>query len=162
MNDHIKYIGINEDLPTDIKYFKEEIVDGILFKKEIAKPIEEVVSLSVNSKISSIKLINTSIRTSNEGKKLSGKKLLVEVKLSYTVRYTSNTIEKYLYLLKNDITKIMYIVVPKEIDDCKIEDFVRKKKIQVQPFVEDLYIENRCSSSVYIRTLLLLNANIKM
>ncbi|MEF9992485.1 MAG: hypothetical protein RSD22_10995 [Romboutsia sp.] len=162
MNDHIKYIGINENLPTDIKYFKEEIVDGIFLKKEISRPIEEVVSLAVNSKINSIKLINTSVRTSNEGRKLSGKKLLVEVTLSYTVRYTSNTIEKYLYILKNDITKIVYIVVPKEIDDCKIEDFVRKKKVQVQPFIEDLYIENRCDSSVYIRTLLLLNANIKM
>ncbi|MGL4910910.1 MAG: hypothetical protein ACRC3Y_00630, partial [Romboutsia sp.] len=107
------------------------------------------------------KLLNTQVRTSNEGKKLSGKKLLVELNISYNIKYTSNSLEKYLYVLKSNITKIMYIVVPKEIDEVNIEDFIRRKKIQVQSFVEDLYAERRTENSVYIRTLLLLNANIK-
>ncbi|MGL4911001.1 MAG: hypothetical protein ACRC3Y_01085, partial [Romboutsia sp.] len=77
------------------------------------------------------------------------------------IKYTSNSLEKYLYVLKNNITKIMYIVVPKEIDEVNIEDFIRRKKIQVQSFVEDLYVQRRNENSVYIRTLLLLNANIK-
>lgn len=161
MNDYINYIGISEDLPIDIKYFKEEVIDSVFFKKENAKPIENIVSASVDSKINTIKLLNTSMRTSNEGKKLTGKKLLVEMNLSYSVKYTSSALEKYLYILKSEITKIIYIVVPKEIDDCNIEDFVRRKKIQVQSLVEDLYIERRTEDSVYIRTLLLLNANIK-
>lgn len=161
MNDYIKYIGVSEDLPTDIKYFKEETIDSILLKKENSKPIENIVSLMASTKINSIKLLNTPMRISNEGKRLSGKKILVDINILYTIRYTSNTLEKYLYLLKHDVNKILYIVVPKEIDDCKIEDCVRRKKIQVHPYIEDLYIENRCGSSVYIRTLLLLNTLIK-
>lgn len=161
MNDYINYVGVNEDLPINIKYFKEELIDNIFFKKEDAKPIEKIVSSSIDLKVKSIKLLNTPIRTSNEGKKLSGKKLLVELNISYNIKYTSNSLEKYLYVLKNNITKIMYIVVPKEIEEVSIEDFVRRKKIQVQSFVEDLYVEKRNENSVYIRTLLLLNANIK-
>lgn len=161
MNGYINYVGISEDLPIDIKYFKEEVIDNVFFKKENARPIENIVSASVDSKINTIKLLNTSMRTSNEGKKLTGKKLLVEINLSYSVKYTSSSLEKYLYILKNEVTKIIYIVVPKEIDDCNIEDFVRRKKIQVQSLIEDLYIEIRSEDSVYIRTLLLLNANIK-
>ncbi|MGL5694382.1 MAG: hypothetical protein ACRCXA_09905, partial [Peptostreptococcaceae bacterium] len=161
MNDYINYIGINEDLPTNIKYFKEELIDNVFFKSEDANPIEKIISSSIDLRVKSIKLLNTSVRTSNEGKKLSGKKLLVELNIQYSIKYTSNSLEKYLYVLKNNITKIMYIVVPKEIDEVNIEDFIRRKKIQVQSFVEDLYVQRRNENSVYIRTLLLLNANIK-
>lgn len=161
MNEYINYIGISEQLPTDIKYFKEELFSNVVLKKENSKPIGDIVSVSVDTKINSTKLLNTSERTSNEGKKLTGKKLLIEVSLSYNIKYTSNTMEKYLYILKHNITKIVYIVVPKEIDETLIEDFVRRKKVQLQYFVEDLYVQKRTDDSIYLRTLLLLNANIK-
>lgn len=161
MNDYINYIGVNEDLPINIEYFKEELIDHLFFKKDGVKPIDKIISASVDLKVNSIKLLNTPLRTSNEGKKLSGKKLLVELDICYNIKYTSNSLEKYLYVLKNSLTKIMYIVIPKEIDETNIEDLIRRKKIQIQSFIEDLYVEKRSENSVYIRTLLLLNANIK-
>ncbi|MGL4800954.1 MULTISPECIES: hypothetical protein [Peptostreptococcaceae] len=162
MNEYINYIGISESLPVDIKYFKEDLVDDIFYKKENSKPIGEIISASIDLNINSIKLLNTSTRTSNEGRKFTGKKLLIEVCLNYSIKYTSNTIEKYLYILKNEVTKIMYISVPKEINNYDIEDFVRRKKIQIQSFVEDLYVEKRSSDSIYVRSLLLINANFKI
>lgn len=162
MNEYINYIGISNQLPTDIKYFKEELFSDIIIKSNKLRAIGDIVSVAVDTKIDSTKILNTSERTSNEGRKLSGKKLLVEVNLSYNIKYTSNTIEKYLYIIKHNITKIVYIVVPKEIENTLIEEFLRHKKIQVQHFIEDLYAQKRTDNSIYLRTLLLLNANIKI
>ncbi|MGL4912108.1 MAG: hypothetical protein ACRC3Y_06680 [Romboutsia sp.] len=161
MADCINYGGISTNLPVNIKYFKEELFDNIFSKKGKSQPIDEIVSATVDSKIHSVKLLNTPVRTSNEGKKLTGKKLLVELTLSYNIKYTTNSLEKYLYILKNDVTKIIYIVVPKEIDDNDIDDFLRKKKIQIQSYINDLYVEKRNEDNVYVRTLMLLNANVK-
>ena len=158
----IDYIGIDENLPTNIKYFKEDLFDTVFSKKDETTKIHTIISISVDCKINSIKLVNTSSRTSNEGQRLSGKKLLVEVKLSYRIKYTTDTKERYLCILKTSHTKIIYIVVPKEVNGFKIEDLVRKNKVSVETYVEDLYISSRGPSSVYIRTLLLLNARVKI
>ncbi|MGL5381199.1 hypothetical protein [Clostridium sp.] len=161
MNSYTNYIGISDDLPINIKYFKEDLFDVMCFKKPNAKDIYDIVSVSVDSNVNSIKVLNTPIRTSNEGSKLSGKKLLVELDFSYSIKYTTNSIEKYLYILNSNTTKIVYIVVPSEIDDIPIEDFVRRKKVVIQPYIEDLYADIRTPDSIYIRTLLLTNIHIK-
>ncbi|MGL6105710.1 hypothetical protein [Romboutsia sp.] len=157
----IDYIGIDENLPTNIKYFKEDLLDTVFSKKDETKEIHTIISTSVDCNVNSIKLVNTSSRTSNEGQKLSGKKLLVEVKLSYRIKYTTNTKETSLYILKTSHTKVIYIVVPREINGFKIEDLVRKNKVSVETFIEDLYVSSRGPNSIYIRTLLLVNARLK-
>lgn len=161
MNSYTNYIGVSDNLPINIKYFKEDLFDVIFFKKPNSKDIYDIVSVSVDSNVNSMKLLNTPIRTSNEGSKLSGKKLFVELDLSYSIKYTTNSVEKYLYILNSSTTKIVYIVVPSEIDDISIEDLVRRKKIVVQPYIEDLYADIRTPDSIYIRTLLLTNIHIK-
>ncbi|MGL4912857.1 MAG: hypothetical protein ACRC3Y_10570 [Romboutsia sp.] len=161
MNNYINYIGLNDNLPINIKYFKEELFDVMCVKKPNAKTICDIVSVSIDCSINSIKLLNTATRTSNEGNKLSGKKLLIELDFSYSIKYTTDSVEKYLYILNSNTTKIIYIVVPTEIDNVPIEDLVRKKKINVQTYIEDLYADIRSPDEVYIRTLLLTNVNIK-
>ncbi len=157
----IDYIGIDKDLPKGIKYFKEELFSNVISNSNLSKPIENIISASVDCNINSVKLINTQVRTSNEGQKLTGKKLLVEINILYRIKYLSDSKEKYLYILKERSTKVMYIVLPKTIDDCKIEDLVRRGKIKVECYVEDLYVDKRKDNSVYIRNLLLLNARYK-
>lgn len=154
----IDYIGIDKDLPKDIKYFKEELFSNVISSSNLNKPILSIISASVDCNINSIKLINTQVRTSNEGQKLTGKKLLVEINISYKIKYLSDSKEKYLYILKERCTKVVYIVLPKSIGDYKIEDLVRRKKIKVRSYVENLYVEKRKDNSLYIRNLLLLNA----
>lgn len=158
----IDYIGISNNLPTDITYFKEELFDTTIYNTKEGACISKVISASVDCSINSMKLLNTSVRTSNEGQKLTGKKLLIEVNLSYRIKYISSTKEKYLYVLKNNTTKVIYIVLPKYIEDLKIEELVRRKKIKIEPYIEDLYVSCRNTGGIYIRTLLLLNAQVKV
>lgn len=157
----IDYVGISSDLPVDIKYFKEELFDTNIITKQSNKEINKIISVSVNCTTNSIKLVNTKSSTSNEGQTLTGKKLLIELTLNYRIKYTTNSLEKYIYVLKNSITKIMYIVVPSKFNDIRIEELIRKKKVSIEPIVEDIYACCRDSHTAYIRTLLLLNANIK-
>lgn len=158
----IDYVGISSYLPVDIKYFKEELFDTLIFKKKDGKDINRIISVSVICKSNSIKLVNTKASTSNEGQTLTGKKILIELSVDYRVKYTSNSMEKYIYILKNSSTKIMHIVVPSHLNDTQIEELIRRKKILIEPIVEDIYACNRDNDSIYIRTLLLLNATIKI
>lgn len=161
MDNFINYIGVSNNLPVNISYFKEELFTLICEKKPNAKNIETIISSSIDCTISSISLLDTPIRTSNEGNKLSGKKLIVELDISYGIKYTSDLKEKFLYLLNTCTKKIIYVVVPTEINGVPIEDLLRKKKIGVKPFIEDLYTDSRNPNEVYIRTLLLTTVYIK-
>lgn len=125
------------------------------------KPVVSIISVSADCQINSMKLLNTSVRTSNEGQRLSGKKLLVELNILYRIKYISDPKEKYLYILKENFTKIMYIVLPSSINGFKIEDLVRQNKIKVTPYIEDLYVDQRNNNYIYIRNLILLNAMYK-
>lgn len=160
-NNCINYIGVNKNLPTNIKYFKEELFDIVCENDKNSKEISSIISTSINCRINSIKVVNTSKRTSNEGQRLSGKKLLVELTFSYQIKYTTNTQEKYIYLLKGNFMKIMYVVVPNLVEDIPVEDLIRRKKIDIQPVVEDLYSRPVDKNKIYIRILFLLNINFK-
>lgn len=159
--EYIDYVGISSDLPINIKYFKEELFDTTIHTKMDKNEISKIISVSVNCNTSSIKLVNTKASTSNEGQTLTGKKLLIELNLNYRIKYTTNTLEKYIYVLKSSLTKIMYIVIPSKINDTLIEELLRKKKISIEPYVEDIYAYCRDDHTAYVRTLILLNATIK-
>lgn len=161
MSKSIDYIGIDNNLPTNIKYFKEEIFGITVQKSKSNVDIHKIISVSIDCKINSIKLVNTQVRTSNEGQKLTGKKLLVELNFIYRIKYISTSKEKYLYILKENATKVIYVVLPQYIDDTRIEDIIRKKKVKIDTYIEDLYAECRSYEQVYLRTLVLVNASIK-
>lgn len=157
----IDYIGIDENLPNNIKYFREELVTTIFKKSKDNKDIHNIVSVSLDCNINSIKIINTQKRVSNEGQRLTGKKLLVEANLNYRIKYITNSKQQYIYILKPKINKVFYIVAPSEVDGIKIEDLLRQRKINIVPYIEDIYAQVRDENSIYIRTLLLLDLNFK-
>lgn len=157
----VDYVGVSPDLPIDIKYFKEELFDSTIHTNPNGKEINKIISVSVNCNTNSIKLVNTKSSTSNEGQTLTGKKLLIELTLNYRIKYTTNTLEKYIYVLKSSMTKIMYIVVPPKINEVKIDELIRRKRVSIEPYIEDIYACCRDDHTAYVRTLLLLNANIK-
>ena len=157
----IDYIGISTNLPTDIKFFKEELFSTSRFIKDNQPKIKKIISISIDSKIISTKIINTSKKVSNDGQKLSGKKLLVELNINYKIKYLSTNKEKCLYILKHNITKIIYIVIPSEVDNKTIEEIIRKKRMGIKTYIEDLYADIRDNEEIYIRNLILVNVFIK-
>lgn len=161
MFNSIDYIGISTSLPKDIKYFKEELFSTDCIVKENILKVDKIISVCVDTKIISMKLINTQVKSSNEGQKLRGRKLLVELSINYKIKYVSDGIDRYLYMMKHNITKAIYVVLPQKIKEEKIEELIRKKKIGVQVFIEDLYAKVRAPEYIYIRNLVLVNLYIK-
>ena len=160
--DCIDYVGISSDLPVNIKYFKEELFSSIIQRTDEVKDINKIISVSATCSANPIKLVNTKSSTSNEGQTLTGKKLLIELNLDYRIKYTSSSLEKYIYILKSNMTKVMYIVMPTIINDTTIEELVRRKKVVIEPIIEDIYASRRDSDTIYVRTLLLLNSKLKI
>lgn len=157
----VEYIGKSENLPNEICFFKEElVVNNIKLKNEL-KDVLKVISVSVDYEIRSIKLLNTATRTSNEGQRLSGKKLLVEIEFKFRVKYLSHSREKYLYLIKSSLSKVMYVVVPKTYKTYTIEEIVRKKGLGVKVHIEDIFSKVRGDREIYIRNLVLVDVFVK-
>lgn len=157
----VEYIGLSENLPNEISFFKEELVNTTVKLKEELNDILKIISVSVDYEIRSMKLVNTAVRTSNEGQRLSGKKLLVEINFKFRIKYLSNSKEKYLYLIKSGLNKVIYVVLPREYENYKIEEIARKKAIGVKVHIEDIFSKIRNEREIYIRNLVLIDVFIK-
>ena len=157
----VEYIGVSQNLPNEISFFKEELVTTTFKLKEELKDVLKIISVSVDVEIKSMKLINTDVRTSNEGQRLSGKKLLVETNFKFRIKYLSDSKEKYLYLLKSSMSKVIYVVLPREYENYKIEDIARKKAIGVKIYIEDIFSKPRSNREIYIRNLVLVDVFVK-
>lgn len=153
--DHIDYIGIDENFPTDLKYFTENLITHTINSKDHLKDVNKIISVALDSRIDSIKIINTPIRISNEGQKLSGKKVLAEIQFSIKIKYITNSKEQYIFFFKQDILKVFYIVVPSEINGVKVEELVRKRKLSLKIYIEDIYADVR-DNDIYLRMLVVL------
>ncbi|MGL4731129.1 MAG: hypothetical protein ACRCW0_06065 [Clostridium sp.] len=156
----VEVVGISDRLPINPKYFKSILLNNEIFLSEDKPPINTLVTISLDATVGDIKIINTPIRTSNEGEKLLGKKLLVEINLKYKIQYTSYGREHYIYVLDHQTTKTTFIVLPETINEERIEDLLRKEKIEVRAYVEDIYVEVKNSSTLYTSLSLMVNGKI--
>ncbi len=157
MKKNINYIGISKNLPKNIKYFKEDIFTTMIPIK--SHNIDEIISISLDHKIVSTKIINTDIRVSNEGQRLTGKKFLIELNIIFRIKYTSSNIKKYIYVLNYKTPKVIYIVLPTEVNNESINTIIRKNKFKIDFFVEDIYAQIR-ENNIYIKCLNLTNFNL--
>lgn len=157
MKKNINYIGISKNLPKNIKYFKEDIFTTMIPIK--SHNIDEIISISLDHKIISTKIINTDVRVSNEGQRLTGKKFLIELNIIFRIKYTSSNIKKYIYVLNYKTPKVIYIVLPTEVNNESINTIIRKNKFKIDFFVEDIYAQIR-ENNIYIKCLNLTNFNV--
>lgn len=157
----IEYIGVNTDLPEDIKYFKEVLINEDYYIKSNLNNLKKIVSVSIDYDIDLIKIINTERKISTENQSLSGKKALVELNLKYKIKYTDDNNKNKIYILKKNNTRAIYISLPIEIDNLKIEEINRMNKLEPEVFIEDLYAKIKNENTLYIRSLVLVNIKIK-
>ncbi|SHJ45647.1 hypothetical protein SAMN02745163_02022 [Clostridium cavendishii DSM 21758] len=153
----IEIIGIADEFPKSPKYFSEfSIPYDILIPCE--KPnISSILSVIIKSEISSLNVIDTPIRISNDGTKLSGNKLMVELKIIEQIKYVSEELTNCVYILPNNIIKTLQIVVPSTIHGEKLIDLFRKNKIIVKTYFEDAYFEIIDDRNIYSNLSIMVN-----
>ncbi len=162
----VNIMGISDIMPTSSEIYKEfSVNDSICL--DCCKPnIERLISSAFDAKIISVRLINTpagevlpktavpSIATSSEGEKLTGKKLVVEIKFRQKIQYVADEPQQSIHGVHNEFTVSEFIVVPPEYivgGQCLTAEYLfANNMFFVYPFIEDANVsmmDERCICS---------------
>lgn len=103
--------------------------------------IEQIISVIVDPEIISAKVINTMRGVSREGQYLSGKKIVVELKIKQKILYVADVRKQSIHGIENEFYQSAYIVIPKFIEGTSPEILLKNKLLQPKLKVEDVYFK---------------------
>jgi hypothetical protein len=145
----VKVIGISKELPTNPKYFTQMIITEIVKIPEVKPDMEQLLSVMVEPMIISTKFIDTPCMKSYEGQLLSGKKLIIELKLNQKVTYVADEPTQSVHAAHFEkIVRSIFIIVPKTVNDIDIQRAFRLGKLKITPYIEDI-----CGEMIDSRTI---------
>lgn len=130
--------------------FKEIGLDGILVVPYPKLDIEEVNELTANVEITNYYIINTLIGESDENRKLTGFKLIINGLLTQSLEYTANDNIQSVHSAFFERKFSSFIVLP--------ADFQIGTEIRVKGIVEDVYFNQLNSREVFSNVTILLDA----
>ncbi|MGL6104789.1 hypothetical protein [Romboutsia sp.] len=147
-------------LPTEAIYFKEESICEVLSIPCQKPDMERILDMMVWPEIESMKIVETVQGLSNEGQRLTGIKLVVEVRLKEKLTYVALEPTQSVHAAHFESLKSMFIVLPAEVDGRSTCDLVRTGRISVIPYVEAVYPRMLDSRTVHKCVLLFINAKL--
>ncbi|WP_066869877.1 DUF3794 domain-containing protein [Clostridium mediterraneense] len=130
---------IQNMLPKDAKYFKEEEISEILTIPCQKPEVENVLSVLVSPEVEDIKVIDTEVGISNEGQVLTGSKLIVELRIKEKITYVADEETQSVHAAHYENLKSFFVVIPNEIDGEYACDLLRSNRISVTPYVEAVH-----------------------
>lgn len=146
----VKAAGIAPELPEDPKYFTQLSIPETLKIPEAKPDIEQLVSVTVEAEIASMRLVDTPCMKSYEGQLLSGKKLVMELKLIEKVTYVADEPTQPVHAahFENNMMSV-FVVVPQRVDNTPIENLLKFNKIIVTPYIEDIYAVQKDKRTIF-------------
>ncbi|WP_461204781.1 DUF7507 domain-containing protein [Clostridium sp. DL1XJH146] len=160
----VEGIGISPSLPKlcGNSYFTEVAIPETVILPTVKPDIEELLSVMVDAKIVSLRIIKTPEGTSKEGQHLTGRKLSIELNLRQKVKYIANEPTQSVHAAHfENIVNSIWIVVPKTINykgtDVPIETLLLQGKLIVTPYIEDIYGEQLDKRTIFKNITLLIN-----
>ena len=138
-NNNVTVSGISDEFPENPKYFTQMMITEIVKIPEEKPDMELLLSVMVEPEIISTKFIDTPCMKSFEGQLLSGKKLIIELKLNQKVTYVADEPTQSVHAAHFEkILRSIFIIVPKMINDIDIERLFKLGKLEVIPYIEDI------------------------
>ncbi|MGL4450022.1 MAG: hypothetical protein ACRCTZ_02385 [Sarcina sp.] len=125
-------------LPKDVKFFKEELVEDVLTIPCQKPDMERVLDIVCFADIENYKLIETDIGNSQEGQRLTGEKLVVEVNIKEKLTYVADEPSQSGHAAHYQKLKSIFVILPEKYGESYICDLVRANKINITPYVEDV------------------------
>lgn len=158
----IKFNGVSEELPINPKYFAQISIPETLIIPAQKPDIEQLVSVAVDTEIESIRIIDTpTCIKSFEGQFLSGKKLIIELKLIEKIVYVAEEPTQSVHAAHFENTfKSIFIIMPKTVNGDAIEDILQQGRLIVTPYIEDIHAEMIDARTIFKNITMLLDAAI--
>ncbi|MGL4450092.1 MAG: hypothetical protein ACRCTZ_02735 [Sarcina sp.] len=126
----------NKDMPEKVSFFKEDLIDEIL-EISVKKPdMQRILKIISIAEVVETSLVETEIGISNEGQRLSGYKLVVKLRVTGKVTYSTTDICSTVHTTEFEIFKTIFIVLPKEFNGESICELVRIDALKVNAYIE--------------------------
>lgn len=157
-DNNIKKIGIAEELPDNPQFFKQLAIEETVTIPETKPNIEKLISIMVEPEILAIKPIDTPCIKSFEGQLLSGKKLVIELKLKQKITYIADDEEQTVHAAHFEkIIRSIFIVVPQRIDNSSIERLIKLDKVKVVPYIEHVFAQLQSKRDIFKNIILFID-----
>lgn len=152
VRESVEGIGISK-LPEDLgcpAIFTEVAIPEIVTIPAVKPDMEQLLSVMVDAKIVSLRIIDTPVGTSHEGQILTGKKLSIELLLKQKVKYIADEPTQSVHAAHFEHTvNSIWVIVPKEINCKSIETLLMQGKLVVTPYIEDIYGEQLDKRTIF-------------
>lgn len=159
--DFLKTAGVAEELPASPKYFTEISIPETLIIPNAKPDIEQLVEVIVEAEIISKRIVDTPCLKSFEGQLLSGKKLILELKLIEKIIYVADKPNQPVHAAHfEEVLKSVFVIVPKSIEGISIESLLKAGKVRVTPYIEDIYAVEKDKRTVFKNITLLIDVTI--
>jgi len=156
--DPIKTVGVAKTLPQNPMYFTEISIAEIVKIPSQKPDIEQLVEVIVEAEIMSKRVVDTPCVKSFEGQMLSGKKLILELKLKQKIVYVADEPSQPVHAAHYEETmRSVFIIVPKLVEGKPIDKLLKANKIRVIPYIEDIYAEQKDKRTVFKNITLLID-----
>lgn len=159
--DIVDGIGVSHYLPPNPQYFTELSISEIITLPNEKPDIGQLLSIMVDSEITSLNIANTPESTSDEGQTLSGKKLTVELKILQNVKYVSDDPYQKVHALHYEKLLSLFVIVPRKFNKVPMEMLLRENRINVQIYIEDISGKTRNKRSIFENITLLADVTFK-
>lgn len=159
----VELIGIADSLPENPMYFKEIAIPETVTIPCQKPDIEQLLSAMVDPEIISVRLVETAKAISDEGQNLSGCKLVVELRLKQKIKYVADEPTQSVHVAEF-LTKLksVFVVIPCQINGNEVCELIRRNRITVTPYVEDIFVQMRDKRTVFKNITLLLDVTFRL
>lgn len=123
-------------LPKKTEYFKEELIEDILAIPCQKPDMERVLDIVCFANVETYKLIETEVGNSQEGQRLTGRKLIVEVNINEKLTYAADEPSQRAHAAHYERIKSTFIILPEVCGRDNICDLVRANKLTITPYIE--------------------------
>lgn len=145
--------------PEKALYFNEIDINYLIRLEDNEKKINKIISLKVNITIGECEIIKKTIIFNNKsGENFDCCKMSVELILESTIRYMSIDDEPTLEVKTCRQARNIFITIPKYMYGENSVDLLRKRRIVVKTFIEDIYYRLLEDNQINVNVAVFINA----
>ena len=150
VRDRVEGIGISNNIPNPGPFFKEICIPETVKIPEAKPDMEQLISVMVDTKVVSVRVINTPTGTSKEGQHLHGRKLSIELELQQKVKYVADEPTQSVHAAHfNKLVNSIFVVVPETFNGEPVEKLIAQGKYRITTYVEDIFGEQLDKRTIF-------------
>ena len=159
VRDLVEIVGIADAFPTAPTAFTQISVMETLIIPAAKPDVEQILKILIEAKITSTRIVATPIGTAVGGLKLTGTKLIVEGILRQKMTYVANVPDQAVHAAEFNLPFSTFMVLP-TLTIPVTPGLVNQ--IQVEPFIEDVYVNWENPRTILTNVTLFLNATSRL